>query len=61
MEKVGHYTLRETIHETGLSVIYRGYKDDDSRPYIIKLLKTLYPTPSEIARFRQEYELLKSI
>lgn len=61
MENVGQYTLRERIHETGHSVIYRGFKDDESRPVIIKLLKTLYPSPSEIARFRQEYELIKSI
>lgn len=61
MEKVGHYTLREKIHETGHSVIYRGYKDEESQPVIVKLLKTLYPSPSEIARFRQEYELIKSI
>jgi len=61
MEKFGNYVLREKIHETRNSIIYRGHKENDSQPFIIKLLKTKYPTPSEIARFRQEYELIKSL
>ena len=62
MKKIGQYILHENIHETDHSIIYRGYKDNESQPVIIKLLKTEEnPSPSEIARFRQEYELLKSI
>ena len=61
MEKFADYILREKIHETRNSIIYRGHKENESQPFIIKLLKPKYPTPSEIARFRQEYELIKSL
>ncbi|MDY6905125.1 MAG: diguanylate cyclase [Thermodesulfobacteriota bacterium] len=61
MDKIANYTLLECIHETGHSIVYRGQKEEESQPVIIKLLKTMYPTPSDIARFRQEYELIKTI
>ncbi|MBN1365669.1 MAG: diguanylate cyclase [Syntrophaceae bacterium] len=61
MEKFADYILREQIHETRSSVIYRGNKENESRSFVIKLLKTMYPTPSEIAQFKQEYELIKSL
>jgi diguanylate cyclase (GGDEF)-like protein len=61
MEKFGNYILQEKIHETRNSIIYRGHKENESQSFIVKQLKTKYPTPSEIARFRQEYELIKSL
>jgi diguanylate cyclase (GGDEF)-like protein len=61
MEKFGNYVLQEKIHETRNSIIYRGHKENESQPFIVKLLKTKYPSPSEIARFRQEYELIKGL
>jgi serine/threonine protein kinase len=61
MEKFANYILREKIHETRNSIIYRGHKENESQPLIIKLLKTMYPTPSEVARFKQEYELVKKL
>jgi len=61
MEKFANYILREKIHETRNSIIYRGNKENETQPLIIKLLKTAYPTPSEIARFKQEYNLVKNL
>ncbi|MDD5524455.1 MAG: serine/threonine-protein kinase, partial [Smithella sp.] len=61
MEKFANYILREKIHETRNSIIYRGNKENETQPLIIKLLKTAYPTPSEIARFKQEYNLVKKL
>lgn len=55
----GDYLLNDKIHETRYSVIYRGRKEQDSQNLIIKILKTHYPTPSDIARFRQGYAQLK--
>jgi hypothetical protein len=52
MEKFAGYILAEKIHETRHSVIYRGHKENDNVSVIIKALKTKYPSPSEIARFR---------
>ena len=61
MEKFADYILSEQIHETRNSIIYRGHKENETQPFIIKLLKTTYPTPSEIARFKQEYNLVRKL
>ncbi len=61
MEKFSEYTLQEKIHETRNSIIYRGKKENEANTVIIKVLKTKYPTPSEVARFKQEYSLVKNL
>ncbi len=61
MEKFADYLLSKKIHETRNSIIYRGHKENENVPVIIKLLKTKCPTPSEIARFTQEYNLLRTL
>ncbi|ESP62875.1 hypothetical protein SMITH_77 [Smithella sp. ME-1] len=61
MEKFADYILNEKLHETRNSIVYRGHKENETRPLIIKVLKTAYPTPSEIARFKQEYNLVKEL
>ncbi len=61
MEKFSNYILQEKIHETRNSIIYRGYKENETQPLVIKLLKTANPTPSEIARFKQEYNLVQKL
>ncbi|MFA6009847.1 MAG: AAA family ATPase, partial [Desulfobacteraceae bacterium] len=61
MKEFGNFILHEKIYETRHSVIYRGQKDNVGHSLIIKVLKTKYPTPSEIARFRQEYNRVKNL
>lgn len=61
MIEFGNYILHEKINETSHSVIYRCLKKNEDQSLIIKVLKTKYPTPSEIARFRQAYNLVKSL
>ncbi len=61
MEKFSNYILQEKIHETRNSIIYRGHQENETQPLIIKLLKTACPTPSEIARFKQEYSLVRQL
>jgi len=61
MDKFADYVLKEKIHETRKSIIYRGHKENETQPLIIKLLKTTNPTPAEIARFKQEYDLVKKL
>jgi diguanylate cyclase (GGDEF)-like protein len=61
MEKFSDYILTEKIHETRNSVIYRGHRENETQPVIIKLLKTSHPTAAEVARFIQEYNLLKAL
>jgi predicted ATPase/serine phosphatase RsbU (regulator of sigma subunit)/tRNA A-37 threonylcarbamoyl transferase component Bud32 len=61
MDKIQDYAIIEKIAETRGSLVYRGRKEDEQNTVVIKLLKTKFPTLSEIARFKQEYELIRGI
>jgi len=55
------YEILEKINESRSSLIYRGLPEGSSKTIIVKILKTKYPTPSELARFQQEYNLIKNL
>ena len=55
------YTITGEIYTDAKISIDRGYNQDDNTPVIIKTLRTEYPTPQEIARFRHEYEIIKEL
>lgn len=61
MDQISDYILTENIHESRSSVIYRGHRINENQPVIIKLLKTKKPSPDELARFKQEYNLIKNL
>jgi len=48
-------TVQTQIYESENSLVYRGIRQQDSDPLILKILKQNYPTPSELARYRIEY------
>ncbi|MGB3493599.1 MAG: AAA family ATPase, partial [Elainellaceae cyanobacterium] len=41
-------------------MVYRGHRQVDDCPVVVKLLKQTHPTASELARYRQEYRLTHS-
>ncbi|MGB0561122.1 MAG: AAA family ATPase [Spirulinaceae cyanobacterium] len=43
------------------NVVYRGYREHDRTPVIIKTPQATYPTLKEIAKLRHEYELVRSL
>ena len=59
--------LREQIYDSANSMVFRATPDDDGfshveRPsVIVKILKEDYPTASELTRYRQEYEITRSL
>ncbi len=61
MERIADYRILENIDETKHSLVYRGQGPQDPETVIIKVLKSENPMPSEIAKLRQEYEIIKSI
>ena len=50
------YKVADQLYESSHSLIYRGFRDTDQLPIILKMLKKEYPTPREWARFRMEFE-----
>ncbi len=54
-------TIQTQIYESANSIVYRGIRDVDSQPIILKILKENYPTPQELARYRTEYQITQSL
>jgi serine/threonine protein kinase len=61
MEKIQNYTILETLGETDAEIVYRARRDDEDKSYIIKKLNKKGSSQVDTARFRQEYEIIKSI
>ena len=49
------------IYESANSLVYRGIRQGDNTPVILKVLKEDYPTPAELTRYKQEYEITRSL
>jgi serine/threonine protein kinase len=49
------------IYQSANSIVYRSIRDIDGQPVILKLLKQDYPTPAELTRYKQEYEITRSL
>jgi serine/threonine protein kinase len=54
-------TVQTQIYESDNSLVYRGIRQQDNQSLILKILKQNYPTPSELARYRIEYQITKSL
>jgi serine/threonine protein kinase len=52
-----NYQIGSQIYESVNSLVYRGHRKKDNQPVILKMLKEDYPTPAELTRYRQEYEI----
>ena len=53
-----NYKIGSQIYESLNSLVYRGHRKKDNQPVILKMLKQDYPTPAELTRYRQEYEII---
>lgn len=51
------YEIKEEIFRNSNSTIYRGTRNSDKCPVVVKLLNKEYPTDKEIAAFIREYEI----
>ncbi|MFZ2633096.1 MAG: response regulator [Desulfosalsimonadaceae bacterium] len=51
------YQVTGQIYEGERSIIYRGLREADSNPVVIKLFYKPYPTLAELDRFRREYDI----
>ncbi|MCP2727722.1 trifunctional serine/threonine-protein kinase/ATP-binding protein/sensor histidine kinase [Limnofasciculus baicalensis] len=60
MSKITDYKIVSIIYESANSLVYRA-KSRDQRSVILKVLKQDYPTPSELTRYKQEYEITRSL
>ncbi|BAY10235.1 AAA family ATPase [Calothrix sp. NIES-2098] len=54
-------TIVSKIYESANSFVYRGIFNTNRQTVILKLLKEDYPTPAELYRYQQEYEITRSL
>jgi PAS domain S-box-containing protein len=52
-------TIQNQIYESAASLVYRGMQDNQA--IVVKLLKQDYPSPQELTRYRQEYDITRSL
>jgi len=55
------YRLLTPIYESANSLVYRSIREEGNQPVVLKVLKEDYPTPSELTRYRQEYEITRNL
>ncbi|MGF2039712.1 MAG: AAA family ATPase [Nostoc sp. CmiVER01] len=55
------YQITRKIYESANSLVYRAILKPDNQLVILKILKENYPTPSELTRYKQEYEVTRSL
>ena len=61
MLKLDGYQINSPIYESANSIVYRGIREQDSQAVILKMLKQDYPTPAELTRYKQEYQITSNL
>ena len=60
-EKISGCSIIEQVDTENGSISYRAQKDTYKKPIVIKVINSEYFSPSSIAKFKQEYQTIKSI
>ncbi|OCQ94176.1 hypothetical protein BCD64_05250 [Nostoc sp. MBR 210] len=55
------YVVGEQLYDGSRTVVYRAVRETDNLPVVIKLLKNLYPSFSELVQFRNQYTIAKNL
>jgi predicted ATPase/serine phosphatase RsbU (regulator of sigma subunit)/tRNA A-37 threonylcarbamoyl transferase component Bud32 len=61
MIEINGYQTIAQIYESDNSIVYRGIRQQDNLPVILKMLKQDYPTPAQLTHYRQEYEITRNL
>ncbi|WP_208345127.1 ATP-binding protein, partial [Aetokthonos hydrillicola] len=55
------YHLSEEVYNGHRTLVYRGIRQADSLPVVVKLLKNAYPSFNELVQFRNQYTITKNL
>ncbi|MDF5716166.1 MAG: AAA family ATPase [Rhizonema sp. NSF051] len=55
------YQVSQEIYNSSKTIVYRGYRETDQKPVILKLLKNPYPSFSQLVEFRNQYTIAKKL
>ncbi|MEM9274561.1 MAG: AAA family ATPase, partial [Cyanobacteria bacterium P01_F01_bin.143] len=57
---IGYKNL-SLIHESANSEVYRCHRESDNQPVVLKILKQNYVKSSKLTKYKQEFEILRSL
>lgn len=57
MEEPDEFAIKESLHTSARTRVYRATRRSDGKPVVLKTLHGAKVTPELLARFRQEYEI----
>ncbi|MGB3507961.1 MAG: serine/threonine-protein kinase PknK, partial [Microcoleaceae cyanobacterium] len=55
------YQVSEQLYNGSRTLVYRGYRQSNQLPVVIKLLKNPYPNFNELVQFRNQYTITKNL
>jgi len=55
------YEVTEQLYNGSKTLVYRGYRQSNQQPVVIKLLKNPYPNFNELVQFRNQYTITKNL
>jgi len=55
------YRMTEKLYDGTRTLIYRGQRETDQKPVVIKFLKNDYPSFNELVQFRNQYTIAKNL
>ncbi|MEH2138100.1 ATP-binding sensor histidine kinase [Nostoc sp.] len=55
------YRITEQIYSGSKTLVFRGIREQDQKPVILKLMRNEYPTFAEITQFRNQYIITKNL
>ncbi len=55
------YQIREQLYAGLRTLVYRGIRESDGQPVVIKLLHNPFPNFSELVQFRNQYTIAKNL
>ena len=59
MINIPNYQILNQIYESVNSLVYRGLRNKDNQPIILKVLKEDFPTLTKLVHYQQEYEITR--
>src|SRR6188474_1534440 len=61
MSDSAQYSIKETLHTSARTRVYRATRLTDGKPIVLKTLNGAKITPDILARFKREYEIDASL
>jgi len=61
MSFIRGFQVRKRIFESKNSLVFLAERESDGLPVVLKILKNDYPSQSELARYRREFEITRSL